>query len=203
MKILTDSSSAKSNTTRRGPGRRKHIQLRMLAVQDWVQRRPLAVGRVTSHENLINILTKSMPVQKHCELGPRIGLRGHRLDKSRQTQEKPRTENPPPKKTRKKKKNTPRKKNKKDQGKHRKQETNGKPRKEKDQKTNKTYRTYKASPLLLPSPSGGIGGGSSSLPVWWRLACRTLFGARSDPHLPSVVDHPPIPLMEDYSNLYV
>ena len=33
VKILNDSSSVKSTTARRGPGRVKHIQLRMLTVQ--------------------------------------------------------------------------------------------------------------------------------------------------------------------------
>ena len=80
VKILTDSSSAKSTTERRGPGRVKHIQLRLSAVQYWVQRRLLTVGKVTSDEILSDTFTKPMLVQRHYELGRRNGLRGPPFD---------------------------------------------------------------------------------------------------------------------------
>ena len=58
MKIITGSSSAKSTTARLRLGRMKHIKLRSLAVQDWVQQRLLTVGEVTSDGNLSDILVK-------------------------------------------------------------------------------------------------------------------------------------------------
>ena len=39
VKVLADSSSSKSTTARRGPGRMRRRQLRVLAVQDWLQAR--------------------------------------------------------------------------------------------------------------------------------------------------------------------
>ena len=70
------SSSAQSTTARRGLRRMKHIQLRLLGVQDWVQQRLLTVGKVTSDETRSDILTEPMLFQRHCEFGRRMGLRG-------------------------------------------------------------------------------------------------------------------------------
>ena len=80
VKLLTDSSSAKSTTAQRGPGSMKHIQLRMLAVQNGVQQQLLTMGKVTSDANLSDMLTKPMLEQRHHELGRRIDLRGPAFD---------------------------------------------------------------------------------------------------------------------------
>ena len=78
--IKTDSSSAKAVANRRGPGRMKHIQLRMLAVQGWVKDKLLLLSKVSSEENLSDLLTKAMSEQRHYLLARKLGLRGGPFD---------------------------------------------------------------------------------------------------------------------------
>jgi hypothetical protein len=74
--IETDSKSAKAGCARRGPGRMTHIELRMLAVQDWVAAKLLSIRKVCALDNSSDILTKAMTKAKLVKLGRLAGLRG-------------------------------------------------------------------------------------------------------------------------------
>ena len=74
--MWTDSSSAKSLIARRGPGRMKHIDIKMLAIQEWAAERLLSVSKVTSEENASYLLTKAMTRDRMVYLGRKLGLSG-------------------------------------------------------------------------------------------------------------------------------
>ncbi len=78
--VKTDSSSAKAISQRRGPGKMKHIQLRLLAMQQWVSDRLLSVNKVSTDENISDLLTKGMSIERHFRLAYGLGLRGGPFD---------------------------------------------------------------------------------------------------------------------------
>ena len=52
--LWTDSQSALAVCRRRGPGRMKHIELKMLAVQEWLKTGRLRVRKISTHDNPAN-----------------------------------------------------------------------------------------------------------------------------------------------------
>lgn len=78
--LMTDSSSAKAVCSRRGPGRMKHIELRMLVIQQWLAEGRLRINKVSTHLNEADLLTKGMTEAKMIRFGRMLGLRGSRFD---------------------------------------------------------------------------------------------------------------------------
>ncbi|CAK0806902.1 unnamed protein product, partial [Prorocentrum cordatum] len=74
--IMMDSSSALAVAKKRGPGRMKHIELKMLAVQDWIKEKRLQVGKVPTEANPADVLTKALAKEKLVRHGWELGLRG-------------------------------------------------------------------------------------------------------------------------------
>ena len=67
--ISTDSTSAMQLTGRRGPGRLKHIDSRVIALQTWVGQHRFSVAYVATADNRADVLTKLVPydtMEKHC-----------------------------------------------------------------------------------------------------------------------------------------
>ena len=58
----------------------KHIELRMLAVQDWVAAKLLSIRKVCTLDNSSDILTKAMTTAELVKLGRLAGLRGMLFD---------------------------------------------------------------------------------------------------------------------------
>ena len=73
--LMTDSSSALAVTKKRGPGRMKHIELKMLSVQDWVKEKRLRMGKVSTEANPADLLTKALSKEKLVRHGWELGLR--------------------------------------------------------------------------------------------------------------------------------
>ena len=61
----------------------KHIQSRMLAMQQWVADKLLTIGKVSSEGDLSDLLTRAMGVKRHYNLAYKIGLRGRAFDEAR------------------------------------------------------------------------------------------------------------------------
>jgi hypothetical protein len=72
--LRTDSSSALTLAGRRGQGRLKHVECRLMALQDWAHEQRLALGRVTTAENLSDLLTKFLPKATLMVAMKRLGL---------------------------------------------------------------------------------------------------------------------------------
>ena len=60
----------------------KHIQLRVLAVQQWVVDKLLTIGKVSTDDSLSDLLTKVMNVDRHFSLSYEIGLRGRAFEEA-------------------------------------------------------------------------------------------------------------------------
>ena len=73
--LMTDSSSALVVAKKRGPGRMKHIELKMLSVQDWVKEKRLRMGKVSTEANPADLLTKALSKEKLVRHGWELGLR--------------------------------------------------------------------------------------------------------------------------------
>jgi len=56
--LFTDSSSALTLVGRRGTGRLRHIEVKFLAIQEWISKGRLVVKKILSAENSSDILTK-------------------------------------------------------------------------------------------------------------------------------------------------
>ncbi len=75
VEIKSDSSSGISTASRLGQGRLKHLELKQLAIQTWIRRRVVRLGRVDSAHNHGDLLAKNLPPkfrEFHCEA---LGLR--------------------------------------------------------------------------------------------------------------------------------
>ena len=72
--LRTDSSSALTLAGRRGQGRLKHVECRLLALQDWAQERRLAMGRVSTTENMSDLLTKFLTKVALADAMQRLGV---------------------------------------------------------------------------------------------------------------------------------
>ena len=64
VQVNTDSSAAKSITSRKGAGRVRHIEVRELWVQERVARGELKIVRVKGEDNVADGLTKHVDKQK-------------------------------------------------------------------------------------------------------------------------------------------
>ena len=74
--LQTDSQSALAVCKRRGPGRMKHIELKMLAVQEWLKTGRLRIHKVSTHDNPADLMTKAMNREKLIKFGRALTLRG-------------------------------------------------------------------------------------------------------------------------------
>ena len=52
----------------------KHIELRMLAIQDWVANRNLYIYKISSEENMSDLLTKPLTAERSRMLAAKCGL---------------------------------------------------------------------------------------------------------------------------------
>ena len=57
-----------------GPGRLKRVEIKHFAVQHWVRQGRLTLDKVTTTEQLAEIMTKPCSFQTVSTLAPRIGL---------------------------------------------------------------------------------------------------------------------------------
>ena len=81
--LWTDSQSALAVCRRRGPGRMKHVELKMLAVQEWLKTGRLRVRKGSTHDNPANLMTKAMSREKLIKFGRALNLTRitlHRLE---------------------------------------------------------------------------------------------------------------------------
>ena len=75
--LQTDSQSAPCGlqATRTGSNE-KHIELKMLAVQEWLKTGRLRIRKVSTHENPADLMTKAMNREKLIKFGRALNLRG-------------------------------------------------------------------------------------------------------------------------------
>jgi hypothetical protein len=64
IKVFTDSSVAKSFVATRGLGKMRHLEVKLLWLQECVQRGRLKVGKVKGTNNVADILTKYLSVSE-------------------------------------------------------------------------------------------------------------------------------------------
>ena len=76
LRLLTDSSSAKAVTLRRGPGRMRHIEIRQLWLQEECRQHSLSIDRVSTLENDADMFTKAVSAARLRELCSMLGLVG-------------------------------------------------------------------------------------------------------------------------------
>ena len=68
LRVCTDSSVAKSFVATRGVGKMRHIEVKLLWLQEQVQRQRLKVGKVSGTANVADTLTKYHSAAKLAEL---------------------------------------------------------------------------------------------------------------------------------------
>eukprot|EP00959_Pyramimonas_sp_CCMP1952_P405677 8502456-Pyramimonas_sp.AAC.1 len=73
---MTYSQSALAVCRKRGPGKMKHVELKTLAIQDWVKEGRLRIHKVSTHENPADLMTKELSVEKMTKFSRALGLRG-------------------------------------------------------------------------------------------------------------------------------
>ena len=71
--LKEDASTCIGMATRMGPGRLKHVEIKHFALH-WVRQGRLNLDKVTTTEQLADIMTKPYPFQTLSTLAPRIGL---------------------------------------------------------------------------------------------------------------------------------
>ena len=64
IRIWTDSSVAKSFVATRGLGRMRHLEVKLLFLQECVQRGRLSVGKVHGATNVADVLTKYLSLDR-------------------------------------------------------------------------------------------------------------------------------------------
>ena len=75
--VFTDSSSAKSLSSRIGVGRKsKHIQLRYLYIQELIPSKLIKLQKVHTSLNLADLFTTHLPDNALTELRDKVGLQG-------------------------------------------------------------------------------------------------------------------------------
>ena len=77
--LYGDSSSALALASRRGVGRLKHIETRMLALQDWQRDGRLKLAKVTSESNAADLCTKFLSADRLAGACLLVGLKGAAL----------------------------------------------------------------------------------------------------------------------------
>ncbi len=68
VQVFTDSSVAKSFVATRGLGKMRHLEVKLLWLQECVQKGRLLVGKVSGRSNVADALTKYQGVDRLCEL---------------------------------------------------------------------------------------------------------------------------------------
>ncbi|CAK0855038.1 unnamed protein product [Prorocentrum cordatum] len=71
---MSDSSSAVHIVKKRGPGTMKHVEIRFLALQTWREQGRLHVGKVCTHENPSDMMTKPTTRKKVEKFTEMVGL---------------------------------------------------------------------------------------------------------------------------------
>ena len=69
------SDSARHILQRRGPDGLKHIEIRCLAMQQWVREKRLSVSRVDTKNNTADLFTKHLDGLRTQSLAKKLGLR--------------------------------------------------------------------------------------------------------------------------------
>jgi hypothetical protein len=72
--VYSDSSSALTLVGRKGQGRLKHVEIRLLAIQDWKEEGRLRLGKVATLENMSDLLTKHVIRATLELLRPKLGI---------------------------------------------------------------------------------------------------------------------------------
>ena len=72
--LKEDASACIGMATRLGPGRLKHVEIKHFALQHWVRQGRLNLDKVTTTEQLADIMTKPYSFQTLPTLVPKIGL---------------------------------------------------------------------------------------------------------------------------------
>ena len=74
MRLRCDSTTAMGAATRQGLGRMKHVQVRDLALQQWIADGRLTLQKVASSANAADIFTKHVSHNVLQSLVPKLGL---------------------------------------------------------------------------------------------------------------------------------
>ena len=74
VRLETDSDSARHILQRRGMGGLKHIEIRCLAVQQWIKEKRLSAGRVNTKDNTADLFTKHLDGPRTWSLARNFGL---------------------------------------------------------------------------------------------------------------------------------
>ena len=72
--LKEDASACIGMATRLGPGRLKHVEIKHFALQHWVRQGRLNLDKVTTTEQLADIMTKPYSFQTLPTLAPKIGF---------------------------------------------------------------------------------------------------------------------------------
>ena len=75
VRLEMDSDWARRIQQRRGPGGLKHIEIRCLAVQQWIREKRLTVSRVDTKNNTADPFTKQLDGLRTQSLAKKLGLR--------------------------------------------------------------------------------------------------------------------------------
>jgi hypothetical protein len=73
--IEGDSSSALALASRSGVGRLRHIEIPLLAIQEWTQRKRLMLKKIPTATNVSDIGTKFLTAARTAELADMLGIR--------------------------------------------------------------------------------------------------------------------------------
>ena len=74
IRVFTDSSVAKSFVSTRGLGRMRHLEVKLLWLQEQVQRGRIGVGKISGVANVADALTKYHGLEKLRDLGRPHGI---------------------------------------------------------------------------------------------------------------------------------
>ena len=75
VRLEMDSDSARHILQRRRPGGLKHIEIRCLAIQQWIREKRLSVSRVDTKNNTADLFTKHLDGLRTQSLAKKLGLR--------------------------------------------------------------------------------------------------------------------------------
>ena len=74
VRLKEDASACIGMATRLGPGRLNHVEIKHFALQHWVRQGRLTLHKVTTTEQLADIMTKPFSKQTLATLAPKIGF---------------------------------------------------------------------------------------------------------------------------------
>ena len=95
VRVFTDSSVAKSFVSTRGLGRTRHLEVKLLWLQEQVQRGRVVVGKVSGAANVADALTKYHGLERLRWLGHAHGILSGLDDKGRRAEGGCRNNGPP------------------------------------------------------------------------------------------------------------